>query len=88
MLGKVSGNFGNFSLLGKVINVDFFSHFCPQKMDSLEISRYLKFFGILGILILLNNYMRLINVGEIFYFSHKKFWHSETIFMLQNIWAI
>jgi len=24
MLGKISGNFGNFSLLGKVINVDFF----------------------------------------------------------------
>jgi hypothetical protein len=24
MLGKFSGNFGNFSLLGKVINVDFF----------------------------------------------------------------
>jgi hypothetical protein len=29
MLGKFSGNFGNFSLLGKVINVDFF-HFCPK----------------------------------------------------------
>jgi hypothetical protein len=24
MLGKISGNSGNFSLLGKVINVDFF----------------------------------------------------------------
>jgi hypothetical protein len=29
MLGKISGNFGNFSLLGKVINVDFF-HICPK----------------------------------------------------------
>jgi hypothetical protein len=29
MLGKVLGNFGNFSLLAKVINVDFF-HICPK----------------------------------------------------------
>jgi hypothetical protein len=65
-----------------------FFPFLPKKLGSLEKSRCLKFFGILGILILLNNYMRLINVEEIFDFSPKKFWHSENIFMLQNIWAI
>jgi hypothetical protein len=65
----------------------FFS-FLPKKLGSVEKSRCLKFFGILGILILLNNYMRLINVEEIFDFSPKKFWYSENIFMLQNIWAI
>jgi hypothetical protein len=36
MLEKISGNFGNFSLLGKVINVDFF-HFCPkEKLGTLK----------------------------------------------------
>jgi hypothetical protein len=35
MLGKFSGNFGNFSLLGKVINVDFFS-FLPKKLGVLK----------------------------------------------------
>jgi len=35
MLGKISGNFGNFSLLGKVINVDFFSYL-PKKLDILK----------------------------------------------------
>ncbi len=29
MLGKISGNFGNFSLVGKVINVDFLN-ICPK----------------------------------------------------------
>jgi len=31
MLGKISRNFGDFSLLGKVINVDFFL-FLPKKL--------------------------------------------------------
>jgi hypothetical protein len=35
MLGKLSGNFGNFSLLGKVINVDFF--ISAQKLGILKI---------------------------------------------------
>jgi hypothetical protein len=35
MLGKFSGNFGNFSLLGKVINVDFVS-FLPRKTWALR----------------------------------------------------
>jgi hypothetical protein len=30
MLGKISGNFGNFILLGKVINVDFFLFSAPK----------------------------------------------------------
>ncbi len=45
----------------------------PKKLGSLKTSRCLKFFGILGILILLNNYMRLINVEEIFDFCPKSF---------------
>jgi hypothetical protein len=35
MLEKISGNFGNFSLLGKVINADFY-HFCPKYISSLK----------------------------------------------------
>jgi hypothetical protein len=36
MLGKLSGNFGNFSLLGKVINAFFFS-FLPKKLGIVKI---------------------------------------------------
>jgi hypothetical protein len=35
MLEKISGNFGKFSLLGKVINVDFFQ-FCPKELGTLK----------------------------------------------------
>jgi len=35
MLGKISSNFGNFSLLGKVINVVFFS-FRPKKIGQFK----------------------------------------------------
>jgi hypothetical protein len=35
ILEKISGNFGNFSLLGKVINVDFF-HFWPKELGTLK----------------------------------------------------
>jgi hypothetical protein len=35
MLGNVLGNFGNFSLLGKVVNVDIFS-FLPKKLGILK----------------------------------------------------
>jgi hypothetical protein len=35
MPGKISDNFEIFSLLGKVINVEFFS-FLPQKMGTLK----------------------------------------------------
>jgi hypothetical protein len=31
MLGKISGDFENFILPGKVIKVEFFFHFCPEK---------------------------------------------------------
>jgi hypothetical protein len=56
MLEKISGNFGNFSLLGKVINADFY-HFCPKYIGHFEKSGCLKFIGILGILILLKDPM-------------------------------
>jgi hypothetical protein len=36
MLEKISGNFRNFSLLGKVINVDFVFHFCPKELGTLK----------------------------------------------------
>jgi hypothetical protein len=65
MLEKNSGNFGNFSLLGKVINVDFY-HFCPKYIGHSEKSECLKF-GILGILILLNNNWHLMNVEDSFH---------------------
>jgi hypothetical protein len=45
MLEKISGNFGNFSLLGKVINADFY-HFCPKYVGHSEKSGCLKFIGI------------------------------------------
>jgi hypothetical protein len=70
MLGKISGNFGNFSLLGKVINVDFFS-FLSKKLGHSEKSQCLKLFGILGIHILLNNYGHLINVEDSFHLRPK-----------------
>jgi len=41
------GNFGNFSLLGKVINVDLF-HFCPKKLGTLKNLPVLKFFWHFG----------------------------------------
>jgi hypothetical protein len=69
MLGKFSGNLGNFSLLGKVINADFLS-FLPQKLGILK-SPCLNVFGILGILILLNNYGHLIDVEDNFHFCPK-----------------
>jgi len=72
MLEKISGNFGNFSLLGKVINVDFFS-FLPEIIGHSEKSRSLNFIGILGILILLNNNQHLINVERSFHFC-PNFW--------------
>jgi hypothetical protein len=68
MLGKNSGNFGNFSLLGKVINVDFF-HFCPKNWAFKKIP--MNFFGMLGILILLNNYGHLIDVEDNFHLCPK-----------------
>jgi len=37
MLGKNLDNFEIFSLLGKVINVDFFLHFCPKQLGTLKI---------------------------------------------------
>jgi hypothetical protein len=70
MLGKISGNFGNFSLLGKVINVVFF-FICAQKIGHSEKSRCLNFFGILGLLILLNNYGHLVDVEANFLLSPK-----------------
>jgi hypothetical protein len=69
MLGKISGNFGNFSLLGKVINVDYF--ISAQKLGILKIPM-LEFFGILGILILLNNYGHLIDLENNFHFCPKR----------------
>jgi len=69
MLGKFSGNLGNFSLLGKVINADFLS-FLPKKLGILK-SRCLNVFGNLGILILLNNYGHLIDVEDNFHFCPK-----------------
>jgi hypothetical protein len=51
------GNFGNFSLLGKVINVDLF-HFCPKKLGTLKNLSVLKcFLAFWGILIMLKNKM-------------------------------
>ncbi len=41
------GNFGNFSLLGKVINVDLFN-FCPKKLGTLKNLPVLKFFWHFG----------------------------------------
>ncbi len=41
------GNFGNFSLFGKVINVDLF-HFCPKKLGTLKNLPVLKFFWHFG----------------------------------------
>jgi hypothetical protein len=60
---------GNFSLLGKVINADFVS-FLPKKLGILK-SPCLNVFGILGILILLNNYGHLIDVEDNFHFYTK-----------------
>jgi hypothetical protein len=70
MLGKLSGNFGNFNLLGKVMNVDFF-FISAQKIGHSEKSQCVNFFGILGILILLNNYGHLIDVDDNFNFCPK-----------------
>jgi hypothetical protein len=47
MLGKFLGNFGNFSLLEKVINVDFFS-FLPQKIGQSKKIPMLEFFWHFG----------------------------------------
>jgi len=69
MLGKFSGNFENFSLLGKVINAFFF--ISVKKIGRFEKSQCLKFFGISGILILLNNYGHLIDVEDNFHFCPK-----------------
>jgi hypothetical protein len=43
----------------------------PKKLGHSEKSRCLKFFGILGILILLKNYGHLINVEDSFHLSSK-----------------
>jgi hypothetical protein len=51
MLENISGKFGNFSLLGKVINVDFFPFLPKRKIGHSEKSRGLKFIDILGVLI-------------------------------------
>jgi hypothetical protein len=48
----------------------FFS-FLPKKIGRFEKSQCLKFFGILGILILLNNYGHLIDVEDNFHFCPK-----------------
>jgi hypothetical protein len=47
MLGKISGNFGNFSLLGKIINVDFFL-ISAQKIGQSRKSQCLKYFWHFG----------------------------------------
>jgi hypothetical protein len=70
MLGKLSGKFGNFSLLGKVINVDYFS-FLPKTLGILKNPKACNFLAFWGILILLNNYRHLIDVEDNFHFCPK-----------------
>jgi len=43
ILGKISGNFGNFSLLAKVRHADFFFISAPKKLGTLKNPRALNF---------------------------------------------
>jgi len=72
MLGIFLGNFGNFSLTGKAIKVDFLN-FCPKKLGTLETSWCSKKAWHFENFILLNNNGHLINVEESFIYA-KKFW--------------